>query len=212
MFNAAANGKWTMHPVETFKMAFGKGTTVNGLYTPSTGNIAVRAGGGGDDISDILLHEIRHKLDDNIPLTEEETNILKAAYGDKFMEIPKVSPDWEDTGIGVDYNMWPEAVTTNRDARSAALGPMERRMNVHQQNLVIDKLSDQEILEAVSNSNGYGRRFVDNLIGDGPLDASLVPKEQIKAWREAMKKVGMITGFGFLGASALKPRQNKITE
>lgn len=61
-------------------------------------------------------------------------------------------------------------------------------------------------------SNGYGRRFVDNLIGDGPLDASLVPKEQIKAWREAMKKVGMVTGFGFLGASALKPRQNKITE
>lgn len=209
MFNTIADGRWTMHPVDTFKKAFGKNTTVNGLYTPSTGNIAVRAGGGGDDISDILLHEIRHKIDDGIPLTEEETNILRAAYGDKFMEIPKVSPDWEDTGIGADYDMWPEAVTTNRDARSAALGPMERRMNVHQQNLVIDKLSDQQILEAVANANGYGRRFVDNLIGDGPLDASLVSKEQIKAWREAMKKVGMTTGFGFLGASAIKPRKKE---
>lgn len=209
MFNTIADGRWTMHPVDTFKKAFGKNTTVNGLYTPSTGNIAVRAGGGGDDISDILLHEIRHKIDDGIPLTEEETNILRAAYGDKFMEIPKVSPDWDDTGIGADYDMWPEAVTTNRDARSMALGPMERRMNVYQQNLVIDKLSDQQILEAVANANGYGRRFVDNLIGDGPLDASLVSKEQIKAWREAMKKVGMTTGFGFLGASAIKPRKRE---
>ena len=64
-------------------------------------------------------------------------------------------------------------------------------------------------MEAVANANGYGRRFVDNLIGDGPLDASLVSKEQIKAWREAMKKVGMTTGFGFLGASAIKPRKRE---
>lgn len=198
MFNTTADNKWTMHPVETFKAAYGDKSNVIGLYTPDTGNIAVKAGGGGEDISDILLHEIRHKLDDGIPLTEEETKILKEAYGDKFLEIPKVSDDWVDTGIGEDYNMWPEAVTTNRDARSALLGPIERYMNVHQQNLVIDKMSDQQIVEAVANANGYGRRFVDNLIGDGPLDASLISKEQIEAWREAMKKIGMFSGAAYL--------------
>lgn len=206
-FVGSADGKWTSHPVETFKSAYGDGTTVIGQYSPDTGNIAVRA---GSDVESVLLHEIRHKLDDGLPLTEEEENILHAAYGDKFLEVPKVDPGWEETGLGRDYDIWEEAVTTNRDARDKALGKVKaREWSPDLQNKLIDKLSDQQILEAVSNANGYGRAFVDNLIGDGPLDASLVSKEQIKAWREAMKKVGMYSAAGYFGTRFLQPRQNK---
>lgn len=205
-FFSLADGKWTSHPVETFKYAYGDGSNVIGQFSPNTGNIAVRA---GSDVEAVLLHEIRHKLDDGIPLTEEEENILRAAYGDKFLEIPKVDPTWEQSGLGRDYNIWDEAVTTNRDARDKALGKVKaREWPVGLQNKIIDKLSDQQILEAVAGANGYGRSFVDNLIGDGPLDARLVPKEQIKAWREAMKKVGMFSGAAWLGARTLYPKQN----
>lgn len=188
MFTQAADGKWTIHPSSTFKKAYGDDTSVIGLYTDN-GNIAINA--NAPDLDDVLLHEIRHKLDAGIPLTQEEEAYLRAAYGDIFTQIPKTDPSWTKTGIGEDYDIWNEAVTTNRDARDVVLGPVHSRMTpVNLQNKIIDNVSDQMILEAVSRSNGYGRRYVDALIGDGPLDASLVSKEQIQAWRNAMKYVG----------------------
>ena len=197
-FNDIADGKWTLHPIETFKLAHGENSGVIGEYFPGTDNIAIRAGA---NVEPPLLHEIRHKLDNHITLTQQEEDYLKQAYGDLFLS----------SNSGKDYDMFLEAVTTNRDARDILLGPVHsRKTPINLQNKIIDMASDQQVLEAISESNGYGQNFVDALIGDGPLDASLVPKEQIKAWRNAMKYVGSAALMFGLSKPFITNTQNEL--
>ena len=66
-------------------------------------------------------------------------------------------------------------------------------------NEIIDRLSDDEIVEAVEFSNGYGNKYIKVLRERGMLN-----KKVIKAMREAMKYVG-----AFSSPLVIKQVQNK---
>lgn len=65
---------------------------------------------------------------------------------------------------------------------------------------MIDKLSDEKIIEAVEKSNGYGRAYIDYLRKNNKLTST-----KIHQFREAMKFVGMFAG----AAPLLNPSKQK---
>jgi len=142
-------------------MAFGS-NSIGGAAIPN-GPIVINS--NEKDLSVTLLHEIRHKIDEGLPLTEEETNILKRAYGDSFLNLPKTDKYMISSGFTEDYDMWPDAITTNRDARSKLLGNNEHVLDIDAQNKIIDDASDEDIVKAIAESNGYGRAFVKSYTG-----------------------------------------------
>lgn len=155
------------HPASTFD---GYGKNATGLYSPSTNSIAIRQGYA----KQALPHEIRHKIDYGIPLTNEEYNYLEKAYGKAF--------NFANQQAASPTNEW---VTTNFDARRKLLGDNALQyLPVKVQNQKIDAMSANQIIDALKTANGYGERFV-KALGESAYD----PK-QIKALKNAMKYVG----------------------
>lgn len=134
----------------------------------------------------VQKHEGTHLLDKYHTLTDEQSEILNSAYGKDFIDLPK----WEEASDWLrDYTrMEAERVTTNRDARDLLLGDYQK-FDIHAQNLIIDKMSDEKIIEAVKEANGYGRNYIEYLEKTNKLTP-----EKIQQFREAMKKVGVVTG------------------
>lgn len=186
-FNYAADGKYTAYPVKTFQAANGPESRITASYYPDADHIAVRAG----RITDDLGHEIEHKLDDAIPMTKQEDNILSNAY-------KQIAKD--------------ERKTTNYEARKALLGPYaDQNLSILEQNKIIDAASDEEIFEAVAKSNGYGYDFMEALRENDQLTIEIA-----NAIRQAMKKVGaysapIVSGAALYnsmqGAGILAPQQ-----
>lgn len=80
--------------------------------------------------------------------------------------------------------------TTNRDVREILLGKQQSiNLDLEQQNTIIDNLPDEQIVEALGQCNGYGKRFIKYLSEKG-----LLTKERINAIRQAIKYVGVGTG------------------
>ena len=178
-FNYAADGKYTAYPVKTFQAANGPESRITASYYPDADHIAVRAG----RITDDLGHEIEHKLDEAIPLTKQEDNILSNAY-------KQIAKD--------------ERKTTNYEARKALLGPYaDQNLSILEQNKIIDAASDEEIFEAVAKSNGYGYDFMEALRENDQLTI-----EVANAIRQAMKKVGAYSAPIVSGAALYNSMQN----
>lgn len=167
-------GPWYTASRKVFSAA-GYEPRVQGIHTSSTGNITI-----ADDAEDVyrfLTHELRHKIDNGIPLTQHENDLLRAAFGDEFLNIPYAKRN--------NYDMHNDMVTTIGDARTSLLG-YGKGMPIEQQNFFIDQVPDDVIVNAIADSNGYGKEFIQLL----QQNRALTP-ERIKAFREAMKYVGM---------------------
>ena len=167
---------------------------VAGLHFQNTGHIAIPEKGEAF----AGPHEIRHKIDYRIPLTDYEEDILNEAYNIGFTSI---LPKRVERLNG--YNMYPERVTTNLDARTKLLGRFTNE-SVDIQNKLIDKKSDEDIFKAIEEANGYGQAYIKLLREHN----SLTP-EMADRFRKAMKYVGMsATPFG-LTLPALDDKNNK---
>ena len=170
--------------------------TVGGFYRPYNGHIAINR-----DVATptSLAHEVRHKIDYSIPLTENEERILNDAYGKDFINSFKSDKRLKDYKDIVE-----EMVTTNRDARDHLFNGASD-WSVDQQNDFIDTVHDNFIIKAIGDSNGYGLHYIRDLRDNGRLT-----KEKIKAFREAMKNVGGILPFGIgLGATKFNNNNSK---
>ena len=167
-------GPWYTASRKVFDAA-GYEPRVQGIHTSSTGNITI-----ADDVEDLqrfLIHELRHKIDNGVPLTQHEDDLLNAAFGDEFLNIPYAKKN--------NYDMYNDMVTTIGDARTQLFG-QGKGMPIEQQNFFIDQVPDNVIVNAIADSNGYGKEFIQLL----QQNNALTP-ERIKAFREAMKYVGM---------------------
>lgn len=173
---------------------------VSGVYNTTNDDIKVVK---GKDANSVLVHEVRHRLDNKIPTTESEDLFLENAYGDDFANLPNYYEDLNGyTG------MRDEMITTNADARRVLLGDNKAaKVPPHLQNKIIDMVTDEQILDALENANGYGRNFVHYLV-----TKHKATPERIKAIREAMKNVGgyavptILTGYA---ATSRKKQINK---
>lgn len=112
-------------------------------------------------------HEFRHRMQqlvkDKPSLAIDRKSYLDNAYGDDFVNLPN-TVDESDHLFGYPH-MSDEAATTNLDSRIYAFSnftdnPNIGKMSVVEQNKFLDSLSDDQIIEAVANSNGYGRRYI----------------------------------------------------
>lgn len=137
----------------------------------------------------VLPHELRHRIDDTIPLSSAQQQVLNKAYSNDFNsdEIKKA------VGYDSSYDMQKEAVTTNLDSRIKALesyddGYAYTLTTPSEQNKVIDELSDARIIDAIRRSNGYGEAYIDYLKRN-----NLLTKDKIQAFRNAMKYVGGVS-------------------
>ena len=149
----------------------------------------------------ILKHEGRHLIDYNTSMTDDVTNILEKAYDKDFLEIPK----HKDVGNLKDYqHMDRERVTTNRDARDILLSNLEKLPGEFQnqtkfiktsfgknknmvdfQNELIQYAEPEEIINAVENSNGYGKAYINYLRSNSKLTP-----EKINQFKQSMIHVG----------------------
>lgn len=152
-----------------------------GFQNSETGHIAIR-----DGLEDFALgHEYRHRLDGLLPKSSMESDILEGAYDLDFLRLSEYYPELE----GV--RMAPEAVTTNFDARLNAIGKYHLlNTDWRLQNKIINKLSDDKIIDAVRKANGYGRRYIEWLEQNGKLATDAMKKAFADKHRDAMRFVG----------------------
>lgn len=190
-FNKLIDIYYREFPEKVFTGA-GLNKEVKGIYIPETKSIAIKPGVNPHSTA---LHEERHLLDHVIPRNERENTLLTNAYGDIFLNLSNEYPELSG------YNMEPEMVTTNIDARDVLLGT-KHQWPVHFQNLIIDRLPDEKIIESIERANGYGKRFIESLRNKNQLTP-----ERIAAFREALKYVGAIAPIG-LGAATISKEKN----
>ena len=165
---------------------------VGGIYYPSTDRIAIREG----YIDFALPHEVRHKLDNGIELTEAENNILEKAFGKEFIEMQGQKT----------RDMWDEMITTNLDARRKLLGKEHTtKTSIQLQNKIIDAMPDGRVVKAIREADGYGKELISIL----EKQDKLTP-ERINAFREAMKKVGIVA-VPIAGISSAAANNQKST-
>ena len=194
-----ANKRYNIYPRETFIKA-GLGDDFEGIHFDKTGNIAIVE---NSSINPIIIetHETRHSLQDLLPRTESEYRILEDAYSDleaalkeskskSFNSYSRANDEWE---------------TLNSDARLQALDyNTSARLDMNLQNKILDKLSDEDIIESMRHADGYGRNLVEYYERKGEI-----PKEKINAWREAMKHIGIYTsGISTISSPFISTKEN----
>lgn len=141
----------------------GENASTAGFFDPNTKGIALKEG-----LVDFAApHEFRHRMQVLFPyrnsMSIDRRSYLTHAYDDLFDDLPNLV-EKSDNLYGYP-NMAIEKATTNLDARRYALGNFTDDVEMSykplsEQNAFLNSLSDDQILEAVENANGYGRRFV----------------------------------------------------
>lgn len=149
-------------------------------------------------LTDILPHEIRHRIDYKYPLTQNEKDILQQAYGNEFVNNPFVRELVDDS-----YDVSIDAVTTNLDSRLKLL-KNNSTLPVNLQNKIIQQSTDDKIFDAVKNSNGYGRSYIKYLEQNNMLTHELANKI-----RNAMMKVGVLLPVGIQILTEKENNKNK---
>lgn len=162
-------------------------SNASGETVPSTGEIRIKPG----EEEFAMGHEMRHRLDytnvwdgtNDFTLTKDEYGALRKAFGGEFL----------------DYNDSPailrEMVTTNGDVRRALLGKYNlRKLSVEEQNKIIDNATGTELLNALKNSNDYGREYYKALVTNDVYLANGAEqlKNILRAMKESLKKVGIV--------------------
>lgn len=184
---------FSIFPDETFDVA---GYQDAAGLTFSNDAIAIRAGYAGSE-GRTVPHEVRHRIDHSVPLTEKEDIILSDAYDNDFIEVNS----WMN---GRKYDPSNDRVTTNADARAKLLGPVHlRNTPIELQDKMIDKSPDERIFKAVEESNGYGRAYMKRLRRRG-----LLTPERANKFRDAMKWVGV--GILPIATTAAAYEQNEF--
>lgn len=167
--------------------------TAGGFYDNLRNFISVNLEHNKMPPSYIESHEGRHLLDYKLPIStsERQQSILSKAYDDDFITIPESK--FAD-GLENYKHMNRERVTTNRDAREKMLRNDTFKFADHNiQEKMINKLSDEQIFEAVEQANGYGRRYIQRLRAEGKLT-----KDKADALRRAAIEVGSFAGAVYL--------------
>lgn len=166
---------YTVYPKQVFDDA-GQ-INVAGLHYKDTGHIAIKEG----EQNFALGHELRHRLDRNLKLTDDELDILLDAYDPRFSILNQTDESLKDVA-----NMNAEMVTTNFDTRKKLLGEYHlMHTPINLQNKIIDKVTDQQIFDALHDANGYGRAYIKQLKTDGGLTP-----EFANAMRKSLKYIG----------------------
>lgn len=149
----------------------------------------------------VMKHEGRHLIDYRTGMVDKLNKILEEAYDKDFLDIP----NREDASSLKGYQyMDRERITTNRDARDVLLSSkgkktLQNKNNFMQyisknglrinmidfQNIVIKYAQPNDIINAIENSNGYGRRYIKYLRENNKLTP-----EKIEQFRRAMMHVG----------------------
>lgn len=167
---------YTVYPEQVFKDA-GESVNTAGLHFQDTGHIAIKEG----EQNFAIGHELRHRLDRTLKLTDDELDILLDAYDPSFSVLNQT-----DEGLKHVANMNREMVTTNFDVRKKLLGDYHlKNTPVNLQNKIIDKSTDQQIFDALENANGYGYAYVKQLKKDNKLTP-----EFANYMRKSLKYVG----------------------
>ena len=191
--------KWNKYSLEDYTKA-GK-ENLGGFYDKDRNFISVNEG-GNFPFHQVATHEGRHLIDHKSALTTKQENLLSAAYDDDFINIP--NSKYADYIKGYKF-MNDERVTTNFDARSKILEKHNANYaSLEEQDKLIDSLSDKEIFDAVKNSNGYGKRFIQIL-----RDNNKLTPEKARQIREAMKHVGSVAIPATVGGSILYNKSDK---
>ena len=169
----------------------------------------------------VMKHEGRHLIDHRTSMTDELYGKLEKAYDKDFLDIP----NHEDAGVLKGYqHMADERVTTNRDARDVLLSSKGKYLqNEHDflidsskrgysadmvdfQNKIIKYVQPEDIVNAVENSNGYGKRYIKYL-----REHNKLTPEKIEQFREAMMDVGMGVGVIY-GLNINKKKQGGMLQ
>ena len=175
----ALNRGYTVYPEQVFNDA-GEPLSVAGLHYSDTGHIAIKEG----EQNFAIGHELRHRLDRTLKLTDDEMDILLDAYDPSFSVLNQT-----DESLKHVANMNKEMVTTNFDTREKLLGSYHlKNTPVNLQNKIIDKSTDQQIFDALENANGYGQAYIKQLRSDHKLTP-----EFANAMRKALKYVGGVS-------------------
>lgn len=116
-------------------------------------------------------HETIHSIEEQLPRTFSENKLLES-YGSIPMD---------------------ERGPTNAEVRQRVLDKMNVNIksSLKEQNNAIDKISDEDLIEILKITNGYAQKAVQN---------ESINKKSLSGIREAMKKVGIITGVISTGA------------
>lgn len=194
-FEQALSGGYKSVPQITMDKAIGK-PGYKGVYMPDVDKLAVV----DKEVEYVLPHEVRHKIDNHIPLTEEETDILQRAYNEFF----------DNLNLDVNAGMDSERVTTNRDARENLLNLVGGSYKDYKrQNELIDASSSDDIIDAVKYANGYGKAYISKLEELDRLNEGTVSRNQIvQLIKNAMKRVGILTGSTYIPTKTLQNPAN----
>lgn len=236
------NGKYVAIDQKTMDLVMGS-KNIKGYFCPGNNSVVIVR---GEEVIETSMHEFRHMLDDlklNIP--EKQKAIIDAAYDEDFVNLPNTVEE-SDALFGY-QGMESEKVTTNLDARMTLLRILYKRgvikgknirslndvykLPVKEQNRIIAAAKDSDIIQAVEESNGYGRRYVNHIRNntkkvmkeesskqatskttrrrskkesgiDAMNDNSLIPKKKVQSWRKAMIKVAGVSGVTYgIGAT-----------
>lgn len=206
------NVKYGMYSNKDYKDAgFGD---FAGFYNDDNNFISVNKESPNFTPDEVFKHEVRHLVDYRTSMTDEMYNILDDAYDKDFLEIPKhenagslkdypymdrekvttnldarnaLFKDKNLTWV-LDKNSYAEH-TKPRKPRTIAefLNPPKREYPedmIEFQNLLIQQAQPEDIVKAVENSNGYGRRYIEYLRETGKLTP-----EKIEQFRKALMYV-----------------------
>lgn len=149
MFEQSIKGGFSEYPEETFIVAGRENSA--GSQFPDNGHIAIRNG----YVDYALPHEVRHRMQQMFPHTQEEEELLEPVFGswwrglqEKYPELKKITSDLDseiDTGI--------------LDFRKRLVGNSNlERMTPSQQNNFMSNTSIVQRREAAKNANGYMRK------------------------------------------------------
>ena len=182
-----------------------------GYLDNTTNAIAIRDG----YLDYAAAHEFRHRMQRMVPykhsLAIDRPSYLNQAYGDEFIQLPK-NVDPSDSLYGYTL-MKDEAATTNLDARKWAFENLSDNTNignlsVKEQNEFLDNLSADDIIQAVVNSNAYGKKYIHfleqkyHLLDNPRLNAMWANR-----FRNAMKYYGAAS---IPVTTAIKNTQNEL--
>ena len=185
------------------------GNNFAGFNYDTTNGIAIR---GQHNVNAALPHEVRHRLQRIYQLLKQRVNFrknyLNDAYGSDFANLNTKLPETDPLH---NYTRFmDEAETTNLDSRNYLFDYYTDQPLINQgeklygapltvQNKIIDSATDEQIIEAVRNANGYGRRYIEWIIDEAKRKNPNATIEQIyklfaPQFRNAMKYVPAFGG------------------
>ena len=124
----------------------------------------------------IFSHELRHRIDFKYPYNDYEKDVTNKAF-DGFQNA-KPDDYWEG------YDMKVDIPTTILDARNIILSKYNKQfynLPLEKQDEMLRRAPKKLIQQAIKDSNGYGKRFIEYLSNN-----NLLNDQRIENFREAL--------------------------